>query len=210
MLLWAASWSERSKGPSFGQGTARTQQHLEVPIPTRHRYLSKPGLQFQPVKSNSIRLGKSACARPEVAEYSDDRAAIDGRAEVSFQARIFHEDRDRTARIRPVDGPSPRGRNQTELKRADLTGKDMDVIVTVIEVPPGKSLARHIHPGEEVVVYVLEGATIELPDDKQMQFPTGAAVINARDVPHAGIKIVGDKTLKNAQRAHCRQGKAND
>ena len=88
------------------------------------------------------------------------------------------------------------GIKRNDLKRADLTGKDMDVIVTVIEVPPGKSLARHIHPGEEVVVYVLEGATIELPDDKQMQFPTGAAVINARDVPHAGIKIVGDKTLK--------------
>ena len=101
------------------------------------------------------------------------------------------------------------GIKRNDLKRADLTGKDMDVIVTVIEVPPGESLARHIHPGEEVV-YVLEGATIELPDGKQMQFPTGAAVINARDVPHAGIKIVGDKTLKNAQRAHCRQGKAND
>jgi quercetin dioxygenase-like cupin family protein len=48
---------------------------------------------------------------------------------------------------------------RTELKRADLTGKDMDVIVTVVEVPPGETLARHIHPGEEAV-YVLEGATL--------------------------------------------------
>jgi quercetin dioxygenase-like cupin family protein len=71
----------------------------------------------------------------------------------------------------------------------------MDVIVTVLEVPPGESLAKHIHPGEEVV-YVLEGATLELPDGKQVQFPAGAATINARDVPHAGIKVVGDKTLK--------------
>jgi quercetin dioxygenase-like cupin family protein len=87
------------------------------------------------------------------------------------------------------------GIKRNELKRADLTGKDMDIIVTVLEVPPGESLAKHIHPGEEVV-YVLEGATLELPDGKQVQFPAGGATINARDVPHAGVKVVGDKTLK--------------
>jgi quercetin dioxygenase-like cupin family protein len=87
------------------------------------------------------------------------------------------------------------GIKRTELKKADLTGKDMDVIVSVIEVPPGESLARHIHPGEEVV-YVLEGATLELPDGSRREFPAGAATINARGVPHAGVKVVGDKTLK--------------
>jgi len=84
---------------------------------------------------------------------------------------------------------------RTELKRADLTGKDMDVIVTVVEVPPGETLGRHTHPGEEVV-YVLEGATLGLPDGKEIPFPTGVATLNARDVPHAGFKVVGDKTLK--------------
>jgi quercetin dioxygenase-like cupin family protein len=84
---------------------------------------------------------------------------------------------------------------RTELKRADLTGKDLDVIVTVVEVPPGETLGRHIHPGEEAV-YVLEGATLGLPDGKEIPFPTGAATLNARDVPHAGFKVVGDKTLK--------------
>jgi len=44
--------------------------------------------------------------------------------------------------------------------------------------------------------YVLEGATAELPDGKQISVETGAAVINVREVPHGGIKIVGDKTLK--------------
>lgn len=87
------------------------------------------------------------------------------------------------------------GIKKTELKRADLTGKDMDVIVSLVEVPPGETLAKHIHPGEEAV-YVLEGATLELPDGSKRLFPTGAATINARDVPHAGIKVVGDKTLK--------------
>jgi quercetin dioxygenase-like cupin family protein len=84
---------------------------------------------------------------------------------------------------------------RTELKRADLTGKDMDIIVTVIEVPPVDGIARHVHPGEEAV-YVLEGATLGLPDGKQISFPAGAVTVNTRDVPHAGFKVVGDKTLK--------------
>jgi quercetin dioxygenase-like cupin family protein len=84
------------------------------------------------------------------------------------------------------------GITRDELKRADLTGKDMDVIVTV---PPGENLPKHIHPGEEVV-YVLDGATLELPDGSQRPFPTGAATINTRNVPHAGFKVSGDKALK--------------
>ena len=87
------------------------------------------------------------------------------------------------------------GITRDELKRADLTGKDMDVIVTIVTVPPGENLPKHIHPGEEVV-YVLDGATLELPDGSQRQFPTGAATINTRDVPHAGFKIAGNKALK--------------
>ena len=43
------------------------------------------------------------------------------------------------------------GSTRDELKRADLTGKEMDVIVTVVTVPPGENLPKHIHPGEEAV-----------------------------------------------------------
>ena len=87
------------------------------------------------------------------------------------------------------------GITRDELKRADLTGKEMDVIVTVVTVPPGENLPKHIHPGEEVV-YVLDGAMLELPDGSQRQFPTGAATLNVRNVPHAGFKVAGDKALK--------------
>ncbi len=59
---------------------------------------------------------------------------------------------------------------RTELKRADLTGKDMDVIVTVVEVPPGGSLARHTHPGEEAV-YVLEGQHLVSPTGRKGPSP---------------------------------------
>lgn len=84
---------------------------------------------------------------------------------------------------------------RTELRRGDLTSKEMDVIVVVVEVPPGEAIAKHIHPGEEIV-YVLQGATLDLPDGSHRELPTGAAIINARDVPHAGFKVGGDKPLK--------------
>jgi len=85
--------------------------------------------------------------------------------------------------------------NRTELKRADLTGTNMEIVISVLEVPPGSSIDRHTHPGEEAV-YVLDGATLQFPDGKEVSRPTGQAGVNVRDVPHAGYKAVGDKPLK--------------
>ena len=85
--------------------------------------------------------------------------------------------------------------SRKELKRAELTGTNMEVVESVIKVKPGEALVLHIHHGEEAF-YVLDGATIELPDGKQMPFPAGTAGINRRDVPHGALKVVGDKTLR--------------
>lgn len=85
--------------------------------------------------------------------------------------------------------------NRTELKRADLTGTDKEIIIAILEVPPGSKIDRHRHPGEEAV-YVLEGATLQMPDGKEVTRPAGQAGVNVRDVPHAGYKVIGDKTLK--------------
>jgi quercetin dioxygenase-like cupin family protein len=63
-------------------------------------------------------------------------------------------------------------------------------------VKPGDTLARHFHHGEEAV-YVLESATLILPDGKEIPFPVGTAVINKRDQPHAGFKVGGKSTLIN-------------
>lgn len=82
-----------------------------------------------------------------------------------------------------------------ELKRADLTGTNMEVITSISEIKPGGTSMLHIHHGEEAF-YVLEGGTIELPDGKQVPFPTGIAAVNVRDVPHGAFKVVGDKTVK--------------
>jgi quercetin dioxygenase-like cupin family protein len=85
--------------------------------------------------------------------------------------------------------------NRKEMKRADLTGTKMEVILSTAEYKPGETIPRHIHHGE-AAFYVLEGATVETPDGKQIQLATGAGSINLRDVPHAGFKVVGDKSLK--------------
>jgi quercetin dioxygenase-like cupin family protein len=86
-------------------------------------------------------------------------------------------------------------KNRQELKREALTGTDMEVIISVVETQPGETIARHIHHGEEAF-YVLQGATLETGDGKQIKLATGAAAINHRDVPHAGLKVVGDTPFK--------------
>jgi quercetin dioxygenase-like cupin family protein len=85
--------------------------------------------------------------------------------------------------------------NRTVLKQADLTGTNMEIIIAVLEVPPGASIEKHTHPGEEAV-YVLEGATLQTADGKEVARPAGQAGVNVRDVPHGGYKVVGDKPLK--------------
>ena len=84
---------------------------------------------------------------------------------------------------------------RTELTKGDLTGKNMDIVVGIVEVPPGASGVLHTHPGEEAY-YVIDGATAESPDGKPVTFEAGSAHINARGVPHGEFKVTGSKTLK--------------
>jgi quercetin dioxygenase-like cupin family protein len=85
--------------------------------------------------------------------------------------------------------------SRKEIKRADLGGTSMEVILSISEFKPGENVSRHIHHGEEAF-YFLEGGTVELPDGKQITLSTGAGGINLRDIPHAGFKVVGDKPVK--------------
>jgi len=39
--------------------------------------------------------------------------------------------------------------NRKEMKRADLTGTKMEVILSTAEYKPGETIPRHIHHGEE-------------------------------------------------------------
>jgi quercetin dioxygenase-like cupin family protein len=82
-----------------------------------------------------------------------------------------------------------------EIKRADLTGTNMEVIESIVEVPPGQASVLHIHHGEEAF-YVIEGGKIELPSGKQTEMATGSGSINKRNVPHGAFKNVGNKPIK--------------
>jgi quercetin dioxygenase-like cupin family protein len=85
---------------------------------------------------------------------------------------------------------------RVEQKRTDLTGAPgMEVIASVAEYKPGDSLGRHSHHGVEVA-YIVQGASVQLPGKDPMALPTGATLLNLRDVKHAGIKVVGDSSLK--------------
>jgi quercetin dioxygenase-like cupin family protein len=87
------------------------------------------------------------------------------------------------------------GSHRQELKRAPLTGTNMEVVISVIEYKPGETLDRHIHHGEEAF-YVLQPVTLQTPDGKEIKFSPGTAAINPRDVAHGGVKIVGDAPFK--------------
>ncbi|HUP48152.1 MAG TPA: cupin domain-containing protein [Thermoanaerobaculia bacterium] len=84
---------------------------------------------------------------------------------------------------------------RTELQRGDLTGTTMEVILAIMEIPPGATVPRHFHHGEETM-YVLEGAMVQMPGQASQMLAAGSSAINARDVPHAGFQVVGEKTLR--------------
>jgi hypothetical protein len=71
----------------------------------------------------------------------------------------------------------------------------MEVIMTMLEAPPGAVLPKHFHYGEEAF-YVLEGAMTEVPGQAPSARIPGTGGINVREVPHAGYKVIGDKPLK--------------
>ncbi len=85
---------------------------------------------------------------------------------------------------------------RTEIGRTPVSGDDSkEIIVQIVEAPPGAISERHYHNGEEFY-YVLEGGKIQMPGKEPQERPAGAHGVNLREVPHAGYKVVGDKTIK--------------
>jgi quercetin dioxygenase-like cupin family protein len=86
--------------------------------------------------------------------------------------------------------------NRHELKRADLSGAPgMEVITSVSEYQVGESIPRHVHHGVETG-YVLQGSTVQMPGQAPTRLETGSPIMNLRDVPHSGFKVVGPEPLK--------------
>jgi quercetin dioxygenase-like cupin family protein len=85
---------------------------------------------------------------------------------------------------------------RTELKRADLSGAPgMEVISSLNVIKPGEEIPRHIHHGVETA-YVLQGTMVQYPGKAPTMMETGTVVMNLRDVPHAGFKVVGQQPLR--------------
>jgi quercetin dioxygenase-like cupin family protein len=98
-----------------------------------------------------------------------------------------------TAQLVQTASDSPQ---RVEQKRTDLTGApEMEVIASVAEYRPGDSLALHSHHGVEAA-YVLQGASVQYAGKAPVTLPTGATVLNLRDVQHAGFTVVGGTSLK--------------
>ena len=86
--------------------------------------------------------------------------------------------------------------HRQELRRADLSGAPgMEVITSISEYRPGEMIPRHLHHGLETA-YVLQGSTIQMPGQAPTRLETGSAIMNLRDVPHAGFTVVGPGPLK--------------
>lgn len=93
----------------------------------------------------------------------------------------------------PVSYDSP---NRQELKRVDLSGAPgMEVITSITEYKVGESIPRHLHHGVETG-YVLQGSVIQVPGKAPTRLETGTAILNLRDVPHAGFTVIGPEPLK--------------
>jgi quercetin dioxygenase-like cupin family protein len=85
---------------------------------------------------------------------------------------------------------------RVELKRADLSGAPgMEVITSTGQYKPGESIELHLHHGIEAA-YVVQGATVQTPGKDPMRLPTGASLLNLRDVKHGGFTVIGDTPLK--------------
>jgi inosose dehydratase len=67
--------------------------------------------------------------------------------------------------------------------------------MVMAELKPGDEIEAHFHHGIETG-YVLEGGTTQAPGQAPVELATGASIMNLRDVPHGGIKVVGTRTIK--------------
>lgn len=85
---------------------------------------------------------------------------------------------------------------RTELSRAPVSGDDTkEIIMQLVEFPPGATSPRHFHNGEEAF-YVLEGGTVQVPGKEPRVRAAGEHGINRRGVPHAGYTVVGERPIK--------------
>ena len=75
-----------------------------------------------------------------------------------------------------------------QILREDLKGQANQVqetVVTVVEVPPGRGVPWHMHPGAQEILYGLEGGlTLEVEGHGTKTITVGNTGLIAADIPH--------------------------
>ena len=85
---------------------------------------------------------------------------------------------------------------RTTLQRASLSGAEgMEVISSILVVPPGATIPRHFHNGIEAGI-VLDGAMLAIPGKEPQLFAAGTDIFQLRGELHGGATVIGDQTLR--------------
>jgi quercetin dioxygenase-like cupin family protein len=83
---------------------------------------------------------------------------------------------------------SPGAPKLTQLLKTDLTRQNQKVqetVVNLLEMAPGVSAPRHMHPGAQEIVFVIEGALIvEVDGEASRQVDAGAVALIPAKIPH--------------------------
>jgi quercetin dioxygenase-like cupin family protein len=82
------------------------------------------------------------------------------------------------------------------LQNAEIfPAEDSVVLVTELVLPPGASIPRHTHPGDEFL-YVLEGGIVMTKSGDVISFKSGMSDHFPRGKVHGGFTVSGDQALK--------------
>lgn len=82
-----------------------------------------------------------------------------------------------------------------EIRRVPVPGsKSMEVIVMQLTVPPGATIPRHSHPGDEHAV-VISQTTARTPDGTVVNFEPGQTLYFPDGVVHGGLTNAGDTDM---------------
>jgi hypothetical protein len=71
----------------------------------------------------------------------------------------------------------------------------MEVVSGIEEYKRGEKIPAHFHHGIETI-YVIQGASVKTDTGETRQIPTGAQIVNLRDVMHAGYTVTGDTSFR--------------
>jgi quercetin dioxygenase-like cupin family protein len=71
----------------------------------------------------------------------------------------------------------------------------MEVVSGLEEYKKGEKIPAHFHHGVETI-YVIQGSTVKTETGETRQIPSGAQIVNLRNVMHAGYTVMGETSFK--------------